>query len=142
MAARKIPPSVAVDTGALLALASSRDQYHERALRTLAALQKAGTRMVGHVLVLGELHGHLLRRLDAASARRILGGLTKDPSFQWLDVDVPLIDRATSAWMDRFSDQRVSLTDALTFELMRESKLTHAFAYDQDFETAGFALLA
>ncbi len=132
---------VAVDTGALLALASSRDQYHERARRTLARLQKSGTRLIGHLLVLGELHGHLIRRLEPTAAHRITGGLLKDPSFEWQEVGSDLVGRALANWIERFGDQRFSLTDAVTFEIMREARVTQAFAFDQDFVTAGFTLL-
>ena len=137
-----LPRRVIVDTGALLGLASSRDQYHARARRTLTALQASGTRLVGHVLVLGELHGHLIRRLEPADARRIVVGLTRDPSFEWIDVSADLVSRAFASWIERFADQRFSLTDAVSFEIMREERVTHAFAYDQDFVTAGFSLLA
>lgn len=136
------PRRAAVDTGALLALASSRDQYHARARATLALLQAEGTRLIGHMLVLGEVHGHLLRRLEPSDARRIVQGLMRDPSFQWLDVGNELALRAFSVWIERFADQRFSLTDAVTFEIMREERVTHAFAYDQDFVTAGYTLLA
>jgi predicted nucleic acid-binding protein len=44
-------------------------------------------------------------------------------------------------WMLRFADQRFSLTDAVTFELMRTERVTRAFAFDQDFVTAGYSLL-
>ena len=53
----------------------------------------------------------------------------------------PTSSRALDSWIGRFADQRLSLTDAVTFELMRREKLTHAFAFDADFVTAGFALL-
>ncbi len=134
------PRRVAVDTGALLALASTRDQYHERARRSLARLQRAGMRFVGHTLVLGEVHGHLLRRLAPADARRIVAGLLRDPAFEWMEVGHELLGRAISGWMERFADQRFSLTDAVTFEVMREARLTHAFAYDEDFVIAGYVL--
>lgn len=131
---------VAVDTGALLALASSRDQYHARSRATLARLQGTGTRFVGHVLVLGELHGHLLRRVGAREARRLVSGILRDPMFDWRGVDAALVQQAISAWIERFHDQRFSLTDAVTFELMRAERLTNAFAFDRDFETAGYEL--
>jgi predicted nucleic acid-binding protein len=41
----------------------------------------------------------------------------------------------------RFADQELSLIDAVSFEVMRRNRLTHAFAFDRRFETAGFALL-
>jgi predicted nucleic acid-binding protein len=131
---------VAVDTSALLALASTRDQYHAQASRTLARLQQRGAQFVSHALVMGELHGHLLRRLSHADARRIVQGLLRDPSFQWREVGRDLLSRAMSGWMERFGDQRFSLTDAVTFEVMREAKIASVFAYDSDFAVAGFAI--
>jgi len=45
------------------------------------------------------------------------------------------------AWLGRFSDQRFSLTDAVSFEVMRREQISRAFAFDQHFVTAGFELL-
>lgn len=135
------PRRVAVDTGALLALASSRDQYHARARATAERLQAAGARLFGHTLVLSEFHGHLLHRVGTGPARSTLTRLLHDTAFEWMDVSIELTQRAMANWLDRFPDQRFSLTDAVTFEIMREGRVTHAFAFDQHFATAGFALL-
>lgn len=131
----------AVDTGALLALASSRDQYHRRAVATEARFRRRGGRWVGSTLVLAELHGHLLRRIEPAPARRAIGALLADPLFEWHDASVDLVETATGRWLTGYADQRFSLTDAVTFELMRRERIASAFAFDQDFVTAGFALL-
>jgi predicted nucleic acid-binding protein len=135
------PRRVAVDTGALLALAAPRDQYHDRARTIADRLAKAGTRFVGHTLVLGELHGHLIRHLDAEVSRRLVSGVLRDPLFEWTAVTPELVSAAMSGWVERFKDQRFSLTDAITFEVMRTERLTHAFAFDRDFTTAGYALV-
>lgn len=131
----------AIDTGALLALASSRDQYHHRAVATERSYRAAGGRWVGSMLVLGELHGHLLRRLSPAVARRTISVLLKDPAFEWHDASVELVSGALDRWLTRFADQAFSLTDGVTFELMRTEKISAAFAYDQHFVTAGYTLL-
>jgi predicted nucleic acid-binding protein len=131
----------AVDTGALLALASSRDQYHDRAVDIEARFRLAGGRWVGTVLVLAELHGHLLRRVDPVTARRVVQALQSDRAFEWHDVPTDLVARALEVWIGRFTDQRFSLTDAVTFEVMRREKLSRAFAFDSDFVTAGFRLM-
>ena len=131
----------AIDTGALLALASSRDQYHERAVATEKRFRSAGGRWSGSTLVLGELHGHLLRRLAPDVARRTVSALLADPAFEWHDASAELLQGATDRWLTRFADQAFSLTDAVTFELMRRERIAAAFAYDQHFVTAGFELL-
>jgi predicted nucleic acid-binding protein len=41
----------------------------------------------------------------------------------------------------RFSDQDFSLIDLVSFEVMRRSRVTHAFAFDRHFAIAGFELL-
>ena len=131
----------AIDTGALLALANPRDQYHAVAVETAKRFVKGGGRWVGTVLVLAELHGHLLRWRGAAVARQVLEAVRRDSAYDWREVDLELIDSALSEWLERFGDQRFSLTDAVTFSLMRRERLTTAFAFDQDFPTAGFTLL-
>jgi predicted nucleic acid-binding protein len=132
---------VAVDTSAVLALASARDQYHARAASISQRLRAVGGRCVGTTLVLAELHGHFLRRADPPLARRILDGLLNDPMYEWCDCSVDLVRAANERWLAGYADQRFSLTDAVTFELMRQEKLTLAFAFDDDFRVAGFDLL-
>lgn len=131
----------AIDTSALLALASSRDQYHARAVAIERAFRGAGGRWVSTTLVLAELHGHLIRRVDPPAARRVLDALLTDPAFEWCDSTTDLTRRAVDRWIAGYADQRFSLTDAVTFELMREERITWAFAFDRDFVTAGYELL-
>lgn len=96
---------------------------------------------VSTVLVLAELHGHLLRYLSPARAREVIHALSTDKSFDWLDVTDQLVQGALNSWITRFSDQSISLTDAVTFEVMRKERLTVAFAFDKHFVVAGYRLL-
>ena len=52
-----------------------------------------------------------------------------------------LVGEAMGAWLDRFADQAFSLTDAVSFELMKRERIAVAFAFDRHFEAAGFGLL-
>ena len=131
-----------VDTSALLALANPRDQYHDVARETAHRFLAGGGRWLGTPLVLGELHTHLLYRRGPAPARGVIGALLRDPAYAWLDVGPELVQEAVAHWLERYADQRFSLTDAVSFEVMRRERLKTAFAYDRDFETAGFELLA
>ena len=71
----------------------------------------------------------------------MIGALLRDPAYDWRDAGVELLESAVTDWLERFADQRFSLTDAVTFELMRRERLRQAFAFDQDFRTAGYELL-
>ena len=131
----------AVDTSALLAIASTRDQYHQRALAIEEQFRRSGGRWIGTTLVLGELHAHLLHRAGRAVARRVLAGLLDDPGFEWRDASVELVQEALRGWIGRFDDQRFSMIDAVTFALMKQERIERAFAFDRDFVTAGFELM-
>jgi uncharacterized protein len=132
---------VLVDTSALLALAYARDQWHSRATRAARANASSGVRYVGTTLVLGEFHAHLLYLRGPADAREAITRLTSDPTHEWLGVDADLVQHATARWLARFPDQRFSLADAVSFEIMKRERITHAFAFDKHFEAAGFALV-
>jgi hypothetical protein len=130
-----------VDTSALLAVANPRDQYHAVAVAVARKHLGAGGRFIGSVLVLGELHGHLLQRRGANQARLVLDALLHDSAYAWETVSPRIIADAVTNWLERFNDQRFSLTDAVSFALMRSHRVNVAFAYDEDFRTAGFGLL-
>ncbi len=134
-------PRASVDTSALLAAASPQDQYHHDAVAIGRRFLAGGGRWLGTTLVLAELHGHLLRRHGPAPARTVIRRLLGDPSYEWVEASPTLVRDAVTAWLERFHDQRFSLTDAVTFEVMRRERISEAFAFDQDFVTAGFELL-
>lgn len=130
-----------VDTGALLALSHARDQHHARAVEIAAHHRAVGGTFVGTTLILSEFHSHLLYLRGAVVARAALARLLDDPMHEWLDVGVALVEEARSRWLMGFEDQDFSLVDAVSFEVMRRSTLTAAFAFDHHFEVAGFELL-
>jgi uncharacterized protein len=130
-----------IDTSALLALASPRDQFHGRAVSLASAHRAAGGRWVSSVLVLDELHRAILYRRGAATARTTVTRLLTDSAIEWLDVPVEVVTGAISAWLERFPDQEFSLTDAVSFELMSRERLKEAFAFDRHFTVAGFRIL-
>ena len=132
---------VLVDTSALVALVNGRDQWHERAVRSARANTASGVRFVSTVLVLAEFHARLMYLRGADHARRATMSFLDDPVHEWLDVDAALVGHAIARWILRFADQQFSLTDAVSFEVMRRERIKHAFAFDRHFETAGFALL-
>ena len=131
-----------VDTGALIALSRPSDQYHARAKEIARRHKAAGGRYTSSALVLAEFHTHMLYLLGPAAARAKLDALLRDSTHEWHSATPDLLRRASERWLSRFADQRFSLTDAVSFELMSTGSIRHAFAFDQHFQTAGFSLLA
>lgn len=130
----------AIDTGALLALASPRDQHHADAVAIARRHLAQGGRWVGSVLVLAELHGHLLRWREPRVAHTVIDRVRADPAYEWRAVDDALIEAATVNWLLRHADLRLSLSDAVTCELMHQERLDSVFAFDQDFLAVGYRL--
>jgi uncharacterized protein len=130
-----------VDTGALLALSRRKDQHHARAIEIAERHLGAGGQFVGTTLILGEFHSHLLYLRGSTEARVAVSALLEDPVHDWLAVSSDLQREAVVRWLARYPDQTFSLIDAVSFEVMRRNKLTHAFAFDRHFAIAGFELL-
>ncbi len=112
-----------------------------RAVAIAKRLVESGSRLIGTVLILAEFQAHFLYLLGPARARAIVTDLMNDPMYEWRDVSAELVTAAVSAWLERFRDQRFSLADAVSFEVMSQDGLEQAFAFDRHFRTAGFEML-
>jgi predicted nucleic acid-binding protein len=56
-------------------------------------------------------------------------------------VDEGLFRAAIALWLRRDAPEPLSITDAVSFEVMRRGGMREAFAFDGDFERAGFRLV-
>ena len=128
---------VFVDTSALLALLVSSDRSHLSAKKIFARLQGADAELVTSSYVLVETYALLGRRVGASAARDFRDGFEPLLSVQW--IDETRHERALDEWLSA-KQRRASLVDAASFVLMRELRIDSAFAFDPDFETAGFEL--
>ena len=130
-----------VDTSALLALSRRNDEHHGEAVEIANRHAAGGGEYLGTTMVLGELYSHLLYLRGPVDARAAVTHLLDDPVHDWRSVSAELVSAAITNWLSKFQDQRFSLIDAVSFEVMRRAGVTHAFAFDHHFEVAGFHLL-
>jgi predicted nucleic acid-binding protein len=132
---------VLVDTGAWLAALHRRDQYHEAAAETLRGLRHDRARFVVTDLILAELHLHLLHGLGPGRAVRHLDTIKTDALVEEVFADPALQEAALTDWIRSFDDQPFTFTDAVSFAVMRASRVSTAFTFDHHFAVAGFDMI-
>lgn len=94
--------------------------------------------LVTHNYVVLETVALVQRRLGMTAARTLADALL--PSIVVLFVDEGVHSAAMAAFLARAS-KRTSLVDFVSFEIMRRHGIRTAFAFDDDFRRAGFALV-
>jgi len=90
----------------------------------------------------GSGHGAWIRFCDDGEVQAVADWLKRhveSAEIRWLQPGRDDIEEAM-ADMERFSDQRISFTDATSFALMRRHKIDRVFGFDRKFAAAGFAL--
>jgi predicted nucleic acid-binding protein len=124
-----------------VALIHARDQRHADAQQTWSAVLRARREVVTTSLVLAESHGLIARRLGVEAGLVFLDAFAtpRDRRIVWAEEE--LATAAADRWLRRYRDSQLSLTDAVSFEVMRREGLRDAFAFDLDFERAGFTVV-
>ena len=127
---------ILLDTSALYALGSSTDVNHAAALATLDAVEASGEELLLHTYVLAETFALVHRRVGLTKALEVDA---QTAGIETVAVDRMLHDKAL-AWLRGRRVSRFSLVDAVSFVVMAERRVDQAFAFDPDFERAGFRL--
>jgi len=130
-----------LDTSGWFAALSPKEARHRSALAAYKSLIDQRVRLVTTNLVVAEMQILISRFRGAAEGVRFLDSLYQDPSHEVVFVDRDTERMAVDHWLRRFADQRLSLADAVSFEVMKGRRLRRAVALDAHFELAGFELL-
>jgi predicted nucleic acid-binding protein len=126
-----------IDTAAFLARYLRRDQHHVSAQRAWQKLDAEQVRLLTSNFVLDECftllarrttHEYAAGRARAAMASQRLEILRPDEENEIAAIDL----------FEKFSDQKVSFTDCISFALLRSRNIHRVFTYDRHFALAGF----
>ena len=120
---------------------SPKEAQHLPARAAYREWIEGGTRLVTTNLVVAEMQILLSRFRGAAEGLRFLDSLYQDPSHEVVFVDRDFERAATDHWLRRYQDQRLSLADAVSFEVMRSRHIRQALALDEHFQMAGFDMV-
>jgi uncharacterized protein len=124
-----------VDTSFWVALRTADDAHPAEAV---ALLRRYGDRaLVTSNHVRGETWTWLNRRRGHAAAVRFLDQLARTSRLR-LEFATPEREREALDWLRRRDEREYSFVDATSFAVMRRLAIREAFAFDDDFEAAGF----
>jgi len=129
-----------VDTSGWFPLVDPQDRAHGAIARAMRNAIKGRRRIVTTDLVVAESHALILRRVHRAAALAFVREVTRSPNV--IVASSPALEAlAIDEWLDRFDDQDFSLTDAVSFSVMKERGIRDALAVDHHFAVAGFTIL-
>lgn len=130
-----------MDTSGWLAAANRRVNRHHEVAPVYDDLVNRRARLVTTNLVVAEMHSLIVREEGVQAGWMLLDAIHADPVYTVITSTRDLESAATDRWLRPFRDQRFSLTDAVSFEVMRTERIDEALSLDHHFEIAGYRLL-
>ena len=129
-----------IDTGYLLALELANDQNHAAAKQHWQSLLDALPPLITTSYVFDETVTFFNSRGYHAKAVEVGHNLLYSPSVQLIHIDEAFFQAGWRS-LQQHQDKRYSLTDCISFVIMRKLGIDTALAFDRHFVQAGFHLL-
>jgi predicted nucleic acid-binding protein len=133
-------PRVFVDTVAWIGEANRADALHSKVRKCLKSLRKQKALFVTTEFVLFEVANGLSKLPFRQVAVRYLEQLRSLPDLRIVPFSQSLLALGWVLWGQRL-DKEWSLTDCISFEVMKQEQIAEALTSDHHFEQAGFAIL-
>ena len=126
-----------VDTSAWYPVVVADHPDHAAVASVMGEALRTGTRLVTTNLVVAETHALLLHRTNRALAFAFARAAA-EPSTVVVASSAELEHIALEEWLARYADQDFSLTDAVSFAVMKRRGIGRAITLDAHFAAAGF----
>ncbi len=129
-----------VDTGAWCALYDRSDVHHARASAFLQEIKRQKAQLITSDYVLDESLTLLRFRAGHKEAVEFGRWVLQSQLVKVINADEKTWQSAWDLFV-RYDDKPFSFTDCTSFAIMRQLGLLNAFAFDRNFEQAGFVML-
>ena len=126
-----------IDTVYILALLNPRDRWHAKATELSHTLRSP---LVTSDAVLTEVADALAHRSRRMWASQAIDDLRADPDVRCITINQAIFAGALRLYRER-PDKDWSLTDCVSFVIMRQQRLSDALTADVHFVQAGFRVL-
>jgi len=131
---------VFLDASFAIALSSSNDQYHKKAITLAEQLEVAGTRLITTRAIILEIGNALAKIRYRKAAVELLDSLEKDPNIEVIPITEELYKKAFQLYRARL-DKEWGITDCISIIIMQDRGLTDVLTPDEHFQQAGFKVL-
>jgi uncharacterized protein len=129
-----------LDASYAIALVARGDQHHGRAVELSGRIEVEQIPVVTTAAVVLEIGNALSRARLRPAAASLLETLHSDPLIEVVPLSDSLYREGINLFLGR-PDKEWSLTDCISFVLMRERGITDALTADDHFRQAGFRAL-
>lgn len=132
--------SLFLNANFVIALEISDDQHHYEAGQYWKTLIETSFSLVTTSYIVDEIVTFLNRRRHHAKAVKVGNNLLNASHIQLIHIDVPLFYEGWQ-YFEQHSDKTYSLTDCVSFVLMKKLGIVEALTFDKHFTQAGFVKL-
>lgn len=129
-----------LDASYAIALASSTDQHHERAVKLAERVEAADGRMITTRAVVLEIGNALSKLRYRRAAVTLLDAIERDPNVEIVPLSAELYKEGLQLFY-QYQDKEWGLTDCVSFSVMRDRNVTDTLTADSHFYQAGFRTL-
>ena len=129
--------TVFLDTGYVIALLSTRDRFHAKAVEISYSLEQNQTRLLTTPAIVFEIGAAFSRLSHRPAAKQFLDYLHSSSLVEIAPLTPSRYQRAYQLFAERM-DKEWSLADCLSFVVMEEYHITDALAADAHFTQAGY----
>lgn len=130
--------TIFIDTGAFFARYLVKDQHHNTSISLWNKIYKEYARCFTSNFVLDEMITLLGRRVNEEFALEKANSIYNSNFFTILRPE-ETDELAALEFYKKFSDQKISFTDCVSFALMKRHKIESVFSFDRHFTHAGFS---
>lgn len=129
-----------LDSSYAIALVSSNDQHHKRAVDISFKIENENAKLVTTRPILLEIGNSLARRSLRKFGLDTLHRMSADTNLAIVELSSDLYDSALKLFSDRM-DKEWGLVDCVSFVVMQEHGIEAALTTDRHFVQAGFRAL-
>jgi uncharacterized protein len=129
--------TIFLDAGYIIALEAEDDQHHESAIHHWQTLSKKLPPIVTTTYIFDEVLTFFSSRKRHAKAVEIGKNLLESNLIELIQVDEELF-QAGWEFFQQHKDKTFSLTDCISFVVMKDRKIKSALSFDKHFKQAGF----